>query len=75
MENILLGIHANEYIGGVWIGEILNRKDEVNEIFKLPKDKFELMGVIAIGHIDEAREKVRSKERERRSLEEFTDWY
>ena len=75
MENILLGIHGMEDIGGVWIGEILDRKEEVNEIFKLPTNKFELMGIIAIGHIDEAREKVRSKERERRSLDEFTDWY
>ncbi len=33
------------------------------------------MGVIAIGYVDEAREKVRSKERERRSLDEFTEWY
>ncbi len=75
MENILLGVHAKEDIGGVWIGEILNRKEEVNEIFKLPTDKFELMGIIAIGHIDDAREKVRSKERERRSIDEFTEWY
>jgi len=75
MQNILLGIHAQEDIGGTWIGEILKRKDEVNEIFKFPKDKFELMGIIAIGHIDEAREKVHAKERERRSLDEFIDWY
>lgn len=75
IENILLGVHALEHIGGVWIGEILNRKDEVNEIFKFPKDKFELMGIIAIGYIDEAREKVREKERNRRSLDEFIDWY
>ena len=75
MQNILLGIHAQEDIGGTWIGEILKRKDEVNEIFKFPKYKFELMGIIAIGHIDEAREKARAKERERRSLDEFIDWY
>lgn len=75
MENILLGIHAQEDIGGVWIGEILNRKEDVNEIFKFPKDKYELMSIIAIGHIDEPREKVRAKERKRRSLDEFVEWY
>jgi len=75
MENLLLGIHAQEDIGGAWIGEILHRKEEVNEIFKFPIDKFELMGIIAIGHIDEAREKARAKERERRPLNEFVEWY
>jgi len=75
MENILLGIHAQEDLGAVWIGEILGRKEEVIEIFKFPKDKFELMGIIAIGIVDEAREKAREKERKRRSLDEFVDWY
>ncbi|MFW9989926.1 MAG: nitroreductase family protein [Candidatus Odinarchaeota archaeon] len=75
MQNILLGIHAQEDLGGVWIGEILNRKEEVNEIFKFPTDKFELMGLIVFGHIDEAREKTREKERKRRPLDDFIDWY
>ena len=75
MQNLLLGVHAQEDIGGVWIGEILKRKEEVNEIFKFPKEKFELMGLIAVGYIDNAREKIRAKERKRRSIDEFTDWY
>ncbi len=75
MQNILLGVHSHQGIGAVWIGEILEKKEQVNEIFKFPKDKFELMGVISIGYIDEAREKAREEERKRRSLEEFTDWY
>ena len=75
IQNILLAVHAQEDLGGVWIGEIINRKEEVNEIFKFPVDKFELMGVVAVGIIDEAREKSREKSRERRSLDEFTDWY
>jgi nitroreductase len=75
MENILLGIHAQENLGAVWIGEILSRKEEVNVIFKFPTDKFELMGIIAIGLVDEIREKVREKERKRRTLDEFVDWY
>jgi len=59
----------------VWIGEILNRKEDVNQIFKFPIEKFELMGVVAIGMIDDAREKVRKESRERRSLDEFIEWF
>ncbi|MFW9896718.1 MAG: nitroreductase family protein, partial [Candidatus Thorarchaeota archaeon] len=54
MQNILLAIHSHEEIGAVCIGEILNRKEKVNEIFKFPLDKFELMGIIAAGYTDEA---------------------
>ena len=75
MENILLGIQAQEGLGAVWIGEILGRKEEVNEIFKFQNDKFELMGLIAIGIVDEAREKASEKERKRRPLDEFISWY
>ena len=75
MENILLGVHTQEDLGAVWIGEIIGRKEEVNEIFKFSKDKFELMGIIAIGIVDEAREKAYEKERKRRPLDEFVDWY
>ncbi|MDX1797154.1 MAG: nitroreductase family protein [Candidatus Lokiarchaeia archaeon] len=75
MENILLGVHAHKELGATWIGEIIGRKDEVNEIFKFPKDKFELMGVIAIGIVDEAREKAGEKERKRRPIDDFIDWY
>ncbi len=75
MQNILLAVHAHEDIGAVWIGEIINSRDEVNEIFKYSKDKFELMGVIAIGYIDDAREEAGKKQRKRRTVEEFIDWY
>lgn len=73
MENVLLAIHAFNY-GAVWLGEILNQKEEVNKIFKLSPAKFELMGVIAIGEIDEAKEKKGEKIRERRPLEDFVEW-
>ena len=75
MQNILLAVHAQEDVGAVWIGEILNKKDEVNEIFKFSKDKYELQGIIAIGYIDEAREKAGKKQRERHMIDEFVDWY
>jgi len=75
MQNILLGVHAQEDLGAAWIGEILNKKEEVNDIFKFPTDKFELMGIIAIGYIDKPRAKVKQKERKRRLLDEFIEWY
>ncbi|MBY8992405.1 MAG: nitroreductase [Candidatus Lokiarchaeota archaeon] len=75
IQNMLLAVHAQEDLGAVWIGEIINRKEEVNEIFKFPVEKFELMGVVAMGIVDEAREKAREESRERRSVDEFTDWY
>ena len=72
IENLLLTIHAKG-LGAVWIGEILKNKEHVSEIFKLSPEKFELMGVITCGLIDQALEK--KEERERRALEEFIDWF
>ena len=72
IQNMLLAIHAKG-LGAVWIGEILKNKEKVSEIFKLSPDKFELMGVITCGLIDEALEK--KEERERRALEEFIEWF
>ena len=74
MQNILLGVHAKG-LGAAWIGEILNNKEKINEIFKLSPDKFELMCVISVGVIDEAMEEKSKKERERRSIDEFIDWF
>ncbi|MFX1316882.1 MAG: nitroreductase family protein [Promethearchaeota archaeon] len=74
IQNLLLGIHAKGF-GASWIGEILNSKEKINEIFKLSPDKFELMCVIAIGVIDEAMEEKSKKERKRRSIDDFIDWF
>ncbi|MHA1804954.1 MAG: nitroreductase family protein [Promethearchaeota archaeon] len=73
MENILLGVHAME-LGAVWVGEILNKKEEVNELFKFNPNKYELMGVIAVGVIDEQKEKMKEEPRVRKMVDEFTDW-
>ncbi len=73
MENILLGIHALG-LGGVWIGEILKNKEEVNKLFKLDPTKFELMGVIAIGVIDVQKEKMKEQPRTRKLIEQFAEW-
>ena len=75
MQNILLGVHAVN-LGAVWLGQILNNKEQVNEIFKISPAKFELMGVIAVGEIDkEHLESLGDAKRKRRPLEEFVDWY
>jgi nitroreductase len=47
IQNMLLAAHATG-IGSVWLGEILNRKNEVNDIFIIDNDH-ELMAVIALG--------------------------
>ncbi|TFG27867.1 MAG: nitroreductase family protein [Promethearchaeota archaeon] len=75
MQNILLGVHAQPDLGAVWIGEILNQSEKVNEIFKLDSKKFELMGVICIGEVDQAIEQRAGKTRERRPIDDFVDWY
>ncbi len=72
IQNMLLAVHAKG-LGAVWIGEILKNKEKVNEIFKLSPEKYELMGVLTVGLINESLEK--KEERERRALDEFTDWF
>ena len=72
IQNVLLAVHAKG-LGAVWIGEILNNKEKVNEIFKFSPEKYELMGVLTIGLIDESLEK--KEKRERRPLDEFIDWF
>ncbi|MFX1498629.1 MAG: nitroreductase family protein [Promethearchaeota archaeon] len=74
IENILLAIHAKG-LGGVWIGEILKNKEKINEIFKLATEKHELMCVISFGVIDEPLEGKSKEPRERRTIDEFIDWY
>ena len=75
IQNLLLGAHAKG-LGSLWIGEILANKEHVNEIFKLPPDKFELMGVVTIGVVDKSLDDKEDKEdRDRRPLDEFIDWF
>ncbi len=75
IQNILLGVHAIPNIGAVWLEIESEKKQKINEIFKLSKKSYELMGIIAIGAIDEEVEQIKSKKPiKRRTLEEFTDW-
>ncbi len=52
IENILLAAHFHG-LGACWLGEILNKKEKVNEILNVPSDRFELMAVIALGYPNE----------------------
>lgn len=51
IQNMLLTAEETG-LAACWLGEILNRKDEVNECLSIP-GKYELMAVIAIGYGDE----------------------
>ena len=48
IQNMLLAIHSLG-LGGVWLGEILKRKEDVNKALGAP-DSYELMAVVAMGH-------------------------
>jgi nitroreductase len=47
IQNMLLAAYSHN-VGSVWLGEILNRKEEVNTILAIPEGN-ELMAVIAMG--------------------------
>ncbi|MFX1288220.1 MAG: nitroreductase family protein [Promethearchaeota archaeon] len=72
IQNMLLAAHAKG-LGAIWIGDILKNKEKINEIFKFPRERFELMGVLGVGLIDESLEI--KEERKRRPLDEFIDWF
>lgn len=48
IQNMLLAVH-DLGLGACWMGEILNRRDQVERILQVPKS-FELMTVLAIGY-------------------------
>ncbi|OLS15871.1 MAG: nitroreductase [Promethearchaeota archaeon CR_4] len=52
IENILLAVHMHG-LGACWLGEILNKKEQVCIILNIPVDRFELMAVIAMGFPNE----------------------
>lgn len=47
LQNMQLAAHSLG-LGTVWVGEILNRREEVEKILHVPDD-FELMAVLAVG--------------------------
>ncbi len=48
LQNMLLAIHSLR-LGAVWLGEILNQKDQFNKLLSV-EERYELMAVVAIGH-------------------------
>ncbi len=52
IQNMLLAAHSLG-LGGVWLGEILNREDEVLGILGLEPNNYELQAVLALGHPDQ----------------------
>ena len=74
VQTILLTAHAMG-LGAVWLGEILNQKEAVNEVFKLDPDQFELMGVIALGKIAQDEKGEEPEERNRRAVSEFAEFF
>jgi nitroreductase len=64
LQNMLLAAHALG-LGGVWLGEIVNRGAEVRTLLEQP-ELMELMAVIALGHPAE-----RSQGPGRKKLEEL----
>jgi len=51
IQNMLLAVHMRG-LGGVWLGEILNQRHEVERLLGVP-GHLELMAVVALGHPDE----------------------
>ncbi len=57
IQNMLLAIHSIG-LGAVWLGEILNRKEEVQQVLGKNQD-VELAAIIAVGHPAEQPSKER----------------
>ncbi len=49
IQNMLLAAHSLG-LGGVWIGEITNRSQEVLAALNLSGEKYEFMALLALGH-------------------------
>ena len=49
VQNMLLAAHSLG-LGGVWLGEILNRDSEVMQGLNLDQEKYQLMAVVALGY-------------------------
>jgi nitroreductase len=58
IQNMLLAAHALG-LGGVWLGEIVNRPAEVLTVLGLSPEDFELMAVLAFGRTAQAGESSR----------------
>ncbi len=73
MQNIVLCAHAMK-LGALWISD-MKEYQKINEMFKLSQEKYEFMGIIAIGLIDDALETKEPKLKDRRPIKEFIEWF
>lgn len=48
IQNMLLTAHASG-AGTVWLGEILNQKDQAHQLYSINEEELELQAVIAVG--------------------------
>ncbi len=69
IENMLLTAHALG-LGGVWLGEILNQKEEVNRLLQVDEGN-ELMAVIALGYPEKSETQKSRVELEDLMLQSF----
>ena len=70
IQNILLTSN-NLGLGSCWIGEILNKKDNIKKLLCVEK-QYELMAIITIGYKDLT---VNPHVRKRKNINEFIlDW-
>ncbi|NHZ47178.1 nitroreductase family protein [Nitratidesulfovibrio liaohensis] len=49
IQNLLLAAHALG-LGAVWLGEIVNQAEQVEQVLGLPAGRYEFMALIAAGH-------------------------
>ena len=51
MQNILLAAHELG-LGSCWVGELLSCQEEILHLLQISKEKYELMGIIAVGYTE-----------------------
>lgn len=71
IQNMLLAAEGLE-LGAVWLGEILNKKDEVNRILDLG-DNYDLMAILAIGYPTHRDQKSQRKDIESLIIKEIME--
>ena len=71
IQNMLLAAETLE-LGAVWLGEILNKKGEVNRILDLG-DNYDLMAILAIGYPAHRNQKSQRKDLEYLIIKEIQE--
>ncbi len=61
IQNILLAAHSLG-LGSCWVGEILNRSQEVKTLLCISDENLELMGVVTLGYTFERKVGIAKKE-------------